>query len=1115
MKKLTKIIAFACLALMQNLLLAQAPAVNDKPLDFQSFHEVIKFHNAYFDTLKDKKGKGYKPFKRAEYFWQNRLNFDGTYPNLLNMRNELSQWKRQNNSKNKSDRLQAAQIWKALGPFDSPDANDKGSGVGRVNVISFHPTKANIIWAGSSGGGVYQSTDGGSNWKGLDETVFASIGISEIAISKSNPDIMYVATGDANGPSGLGGYYSIGIMKSTNAGVSWDLQPIFGNVPTQAQYKIYKIIIHPTLPNTAYAATNIGVFKTINGGDTWSTISNEFCRDIVFATTDPAVLVGAFQIGNGSYKISKYSGTIWSVKANYSGCVRIRLATTIQDPTLIYGILVNASNGFNSFIRSQNAGETFQVILTSTSAPYNYLGNYVRTKVGGGQGSYDLAIEINPTNSSLVFIGGINTWKSTNGGTSFTAMTDFYQMENSGLPIIHADIHDIKVNPLNNKMYVGHDGGVSTSTNNGTSWVTTNKGLNNTEYTRMSISTQDESFVMGGAQDNGTSGVINNTWGSMTGGDGMDNAVNTSNSQIVYSSSQYGSLYKSTNGGITSSSYPIIHGNQAQIGNQLPNFTGENAYWCAPMALDPSNPSTVYVGHQSLWRSVDNGTNFSRVGTWPNNSNQTLMAIAVAASNAKYIYVAYSDFSYPNQYAKSYLKRSIDGGANWAQIYTNANSITSIAVHPTNHQRVFLSISGFNAGNKVIEINNTNATNISDNLPNIPVNCFRYQAGSQDRMFVGTDVGVFYKDNSTGNWQEMGTGLPNVVVNDLEISYLSGKLKVATYGRGIWEVPISDCNIATATVKATGGKIDANNITLCQGDSTTLELTTTNLNGLTIAWSNGAKTNKIVVKTSGNYNVKLSDFNGCVSTSESFVVTEVVVPQVTLNYDVNKSTICEGTDSVSIAVAGFNFKSYLWSNGETSKRINAKLAGKYSVICTTTNGDCLAYSATVTIVANPSPALPVITVENKVLIASESPSGKYVWFKDGVVITGATSKEFTPTSDGKYKVQVFSTNGCTNTSFELFFATSSVEIEIAQSNILISPNPSTGIFHIKVLKDNFQTNDKLNFSITDMKGSEIKNFKLDANNSEYTLDITQFSTGTYYLNVEINGYTILKKVIKN
>lgn len=1115
MKKLIKFLAFACLVMTQISLFAQAPADVEKPLDFQSFFNVTKFHNNYYDTLKEKKGSGYKPFKRAEFFWQNRLNYDGTYPNLLKMRDEFLQWKRQNNSKNKSNRVQASQVWKALGPFDSPDVNDKSSGVGRINTIAFHPTKVNTIWAGASGGGVYQSTDGGSNWKGLDETVFASIGITDIAISKSNPDIMYIATGDGNGPSGLGAYYSIGIMKSTDAGVSWSLQPIFGNVPTNAQYKIFKILIHPSLPNTAYAATNIGVFKTVDGGDNWTTISNEFCRDIVFATSDPNVLVGAFQIGNGSYKISKYNGSAWATKANYSGVVRIRLAVTQQDVNLIYGILVNTSNGFHSFVRSQNAGETFQTTLTSAAATNNPLGIAVKTKQPGGQGQYDLAISISPTNSSLVFIGGINVWKTTNGGTSFTPVTDFYQRENSGLPIVHADIHDIETNPLNNKIYVGHDGGISTSVNGGTSWTDINRGLNNTEYVRMAISTQNENFVMAGAQDNGTSGILNNTWASMTGGDGMDNAVNPSNSDIVYSSAQYGSVYKSNDGGFTSSSFPIIHSAQTGIGNQLPNYTGEYSYWCAPIAIDPSNPSTIYVGHQSLWRSVDNGTNFSRVGTWTNNQTQTLMAIAVSPSNSKYVYVAYSDFSYPNQYAKSYLRRTTDGGTTWAQIYTNNNSITSIAVHPTNHQKVYLSISGFTIGNKVIEISGTNATNISGSLPNIPVNSIKYQNGSPDRMFVGTDVGVFYKDNSTGDWQEMGTGLPNVIVNDLEISYLSGKLKAATYGRGIWEVPISDCNMPSATIKATGGKIDNNNITLCQGDSVTLELTNTNLNGLTVTWSNGAKTNKIVVKTAGNYNVRLSDKNGCVSTSSSFVVTEVTVPAVTLNYDVNKTTICEGTDSISIAVAGFNFNSYLWSNGETTKRINAKLPGNYSVICKTTNGDCFAYSATVTVNTKPSPSVPSITLENKKLIASDSPNGQYVWFKDGQVIAGATSKEYTPTSDGKYKVQVFNSNGCSNTSFELFYSATTVEFETAQSNILISPNPSTGVFKIKVLKDNFKVSDNLKFSITDMKGSEIKNFTLDSNNSEYTLDITNFSSGTYYLNVEINGYTVLKKVIKN
>lgn len=1077
-----------------------------------NYINAVKYHSSYFDTLTNKKGSGWKPFMRVKYFMENRLNPDGSYPDLRKTYLEFQNFKKSKNNSN-----QANFIWKALGPFNTVNSSEM-AGAGRINVIKYNPSNENVLWAGSSGGGLWKSTNAGQSWNVFDQTVFMSIGISDIAISPTNTNTLYVATGDADGPSGMGQYPSLGIMKTTNGGSSWELLSPVGSALNRSNlFEIYKVIVHPSNLNIVYTATSSGVYKTTDGGKTWLQISSQVCRDLAINTNNAALLYGAFFTSGSSMNIQKYDATLstWSIKATYSDCGRMKFATTTLDDNLIYAALADANGSFRAFAKSIDAGETWTTPNVKSNQKPNYFGSSMTSYSSYGQGKYDLAIAVSNSNKNTVYIGGISAWKTTDGGTTFKGFIDAYNRENTGLPSTHPDMHDLLVTPTG-KMFLGCDGGVYASTNNGSSWFDSNNGLQIMEFARIATAQTDDTFIMGGAQDNGTSQFSQSNWNSTSGGDGMDCAIDNSNGQYLYASAQNGSFYKSVNAGKSIDQFPMIHGINQQIGNQLPNYTNEAAYWCAPIIIDPKTPQTIYVGFQNVWKSTDRGTTFKKISTFGNNQNQTLMAIAVAPSNSNYIYASYAaNYSGPNSYDAPILWRTTDGGTNWTKMSINtqiSSIIVSIAVDPKNPLRIFVASSGFVNGKKVFEINNTTITNVSNVLPNVPVNSIIYQNNSSDRLYIGTDLGVFFRDLSNPDWTLYGEGLPTVIVNDLDINYSSMKLKAGTYGRGIWEVPLLDCNIAAPIVSVVGGVKDNNNIyQMCTGDSLVISITN-DLSGKIIAWSNGSNGKSIVVKTNGIYNAKITDGTGCSANTTNYEVYFNTITIPTINYDATKLNLC-GNDSLDLTVKGIGlYSKYLWNTGETTKKINVKKTGDYYCIATAVNAPCDIKSEVIKVKSSQIPQVPTIVNEGSSLVSSLDATS-YQWYLSDIKIANAISKKFTPIKDGIYKVEVFNENGCS--SFSLDFSYSlSIENDVDNKLVSINPNPNNGIFEINIYSIEIPN---IEITLLNIDGKEIFNLSENVFSNSYKkkLSFEYLAKGLYYLRIKLNNQIIVKKVIRD
>jgi len=710
-----------------------------------NFYKTQRLFNEYFKDKEYEKGKGWKQFKRWEYFMQSRIDEDGKFTHINDTYKEYQ--KVQNFYATARLGQGVAGNWTSLGPNG---ASANGGGAGRINCYAFHPNDANYILAGAASGGIWISTNGGSLWKTYTDNL-GTLGISSIAFSDSSPNVVYAATGDLDGTD----TYSIGVIKSTDGGKHWNSTALSYSVLNKRL--VYKVIVHPTNKDIVYATTNVGIYKTTDGGLNWTRIKIGAYNDMVMKPGDPNTLY--FAKGKSILRTTDGGQTFNFLSLYVSSANRMVLAVTPDDPNYLYALTGDGSNnGFGGVYLSTDGGNTFTTKATSP----NLLGWDVNGSDAGGQAWYDLSIAVLPTNKNMVFVGGVNIWKSTNGGSNWTCIAHWYGAQ--GKPYVHADIHRLVFSPhSNSNLWAATDGGVFQSTNNGSSWVSNNSGLQVGQIYRLGSSKTNPKKIMTGWQDNGSSFLNGTQWYKVLGGDGMECIIDYNNNDIMYGSLYYGKIRRSANGGIS----------WTEITNSIP----EQGNWVTPYVMHPTNPNILFAAYVNVYKSTNKGTNWTKISNF--SGGNKIRALAVAPSNPNVIYIAYYNSVY----------KTTDGGNSWTSINSALNNITYFAIDPTNENRIWASIGGFSSGGRVIKSTNggANWTDISDSLPGLPVNCIVYEKNSADGLYIGTDIGVYYRDNNLNRWVPFMKGLPNVIVKELEIYYPTNKIRAATYGRSVWE----------------------------------------------------------------------------------------------------------------------------------------------------------------------------------------------------------------------------------------------------------------------------------------------------------------------------------------
>ena len=701
---------------------------------------------------------GWKQFKRWEWYWEQRVFPSGKFPPadvLLVERRKFEKRTKKNRAV-----LQALKdpSWTNLGPTTSTAGY---AGLGRLNVVAVDPNNASNIWVGAASGGLWKSTNAGSSWT-TNTDDFASLGVSGIAINPNNSNIMYIATGDGDAAS----TYSTGVLKSTDGGDTWNSTGL--SYSTSSTVRLFKLIINPNDPDILYVVGSIGVYKSTNAGSSWSQMRSGTTYDIEFKTDDPTTLY--ISTSSSIYK-STDSGSNWTLQASNlpnSGTIRIALAVTAANSNYVYALYANSTNyGLQGVYRTTDGGTTWTEQVGSAA---DYMGYYSDGSVAGGQGWYDICIAVDPSDEDVVYIGGINLVKSSDGGVNWTTIatwTSSGTYNKNGSNVVHADHHDLYWSPNGSILYNCNDGGLYSTTDDGGTFNWLGDDLEITQFYRIGSSLTSSSKILGGCQDNGTK-LYNSSWSDVIGGDGMECHINSESELIMYGAIQNGDIRKSVNGGTSFSS--IFTGN------------GEDAAWVTPYSLDANNQSTLYAGYENVYKSVDDGSNWNSINGTTNIG--TIDVLALAPSDANYIYISDG----------SNARYSSNGGTNWNDITKpGTGSLTRFAVHPSTPTTLWCTLSGYNSGEKVYYSTDagSNWTNISGSLPNIPVNCIVHEGNSTNRIYVGTDVGVYFRSDDNTSWTSYNEGLPNVVVNDLEVVSSKNKLNAGTYGRGMWQANLA------------------------------------------------------------------------------------------------------------------------------------------------------------------------------------------------------------------------------------------------------------------------------------------------------------------------------------
>lgn len=660
---------------------------------------------------------------------------------------------------------------------------------GRITDIEMHASDQQTIYAGAATGGVFKSTNAGTSWFPIFDNSL-SLSIGDIAIAPSDPDILYVGTGEANGGGGSSTYDGLGVYKSTDAGSTWAYSGLdeIGNTG--------RIVINPKDPKKVFVAAmgnlygktpNRGIYRTTDGGITWEKVlfvsDSTGAIDIIINPKNPDTLYAALwerirtinreTYGGVSCNIYRSfdGGTTWEILANglpasTNNSGRIGLAISESSPNVVYAIYADKVGLFKGIYKTTNSGNSWARV--SDGSLSNMFATY---------GWWFGRIHVDPTNPNVVYAIGYDLYKSTNGGSSWT---------NIGSSV-HVDHHAVYVHPKNPKfVLLGNDGGVYISKNAGSSWSHV-PNLPITQFYTCEVDTKNPQRLYGGAQDNGvnrtTTGKLND-WKTIVGGDGFVALVDPTNNNYVYGSSQDGALQRSTNGGASFSSGT----------NGISNSDRKN--WNTPVVFDPTNPQIMYYGANRLYKSTNRAASWTAISKDLTNGNAgnrmgTITCVAVAPSSTKIIYVGTDDGN---------VWRTDNGGTNWSKISASlpVRWVTRIAVDFKNPSIAYVTLSGFRYDEyqphilKTIDAGLT-WDDISGNLPAAPINEVLIDPSDNSTLYIGTDVGV-YAGSSNGVWFQLGDSLPNVPVVDLTLHQPTRMLLAATFGRSMYKYDLSSSN---------------------------------------------------------------------------------------------------------------------------------------------------------------------------------------------------------------------------------------------------------------------------------------------------------------------------------
>lgn len=774
------------------------------------FHDIKNTVENYYSHMPDSVVRS-KAIQRQLKFWnrwfhdcESRLMPDGTVGDATNIKFDVV-----TDINNTSSAQTAFGDWQFKGPVNIDD------GIGRINRIAFHPTDPTKIYAGTANGGLWRLTLIANQYSWTDLTPgLPAMGISGIVVSHADPNTIYILTGDGDainsgGFSATWGYanYSVGVLKSTDGGINWFKTGALP-IPGGGRYAGFKLIQDPVNANKLFAATTRGLYKTDDGGLTWSicdffsTDDNHKCTDVEIQPSNPNIVLASFNTfypQDTSNRMEIYRSIDGGQNFNRmfieqlgSGDkpTRIELEFSKSNPSVVYAL-----SGPGFITPNNTSNDTYKGLFKSTDGGFDWdrVNNApdilaYRDAINDfeHQSDYDLALAVSPTNSNRVITGGLVVWRTENSGATMTEIVDYF-VDNDNTNYIHPDVHDLAYNPLNNRLFAATDGGLSVSDDNGDTWQRLFSWIGISQFYHFEAENED-GYTWGGTQDNGViKQYSGTTWDEFDGGDGYDVLTDKV--------------------GNNDDSYWVINNVIYADGPASPtindNITPQGKTEFFPLLeMHANSEDILYAGYKDfLYVSNDRGDN------WTTRLPSSKWAIGVCPSNSPRLYVAGKNTDTVNVLWRienvtnetSHTLQQITTGLYLAGYPSAAPKITSISVNPQNSNQLWVTVGGYHANVKVFYSGDAGVSfvNISAGLPNVPV--FSSITDGNGNTYIGTEIGVYYRNNSMSNWTPFYNGLPRVPVSDLDFKTIVGigtrYLYAATYGRGIWYTEVyNDCS---------------------------------------------------------------------------------------------------------------------------------------------------------------------------------------------------------------------------------------------------------------------------------------------------------------------------------
>ena len=751
-------------------------AFGDLALPQYTFKEITDaFDNYWKGRDINEKGNGYKPFMRWRNYWKHFVKADGYLPTSKELWDTFQAYEQFAGPVNPTSN------WTTIGPIASGTIAIGQPGLGRMNAIAVDPNNPDIWYTGAPAGSVWKSMDAGDSWTEL-FVDFPQIGVSGIAVDPNDSNTIYIATGDDDASDS----FSIGVFKSVDGGETWSPTG-FGPDQNTSFDVMNEIFIDPTDSNIIWVGGTQGLLKSLDAGDTWEVKQAGNITDFrlkpsdpntIYAVTGTTTTTGRDNPNTARFLKSTDGGdTFIDITDNLpTDGGRAVIGVTPADPEvvyLLYSDVFGCSNCYQGLFKSTDSGETFTETENSDDL------------IERDQSWYNLAIAVSPTDANEIYTGAINIWKSVDGGDSFIRLNDNDNVV--GPAYTHVDHHTLKF--FNGQLFAGTDGGLYVTNDGGVTFTDKSSGLGVTQFYRISIAKNDASRIAGGTQDN--SGFIydNDQWNIYTRADGMDYEIDPTNSDIVYGFSQNGGfLFITTNLGQSVGAVSAPRDDSGSIiqGN-----------WITPLAVDAEGGvyaayDIVYKLSGSEWEPISNtfiedidlGNKINDLETDPNNT-QILYA---------------SD--------RGFLFRSENGGQTFVTVNPDDpldESISDIAINNDDPNVIYITTSlrpGIALASQPalrgvyrLTLDNGTLVSIDDITFDLPTDqayfAIVHQArSSNNAIYVGTSLGVYRLDDTLTEWEQYSTNLPNTAVSDLEISPDDGVIVASTYGRSAWVSPI-------------------------------------------------------------------------------------------------------------------------------------------------------------------------------------------------------------------------------------------------------------------------------------------------------------------------------------